>query len=245
MGFLVDSPWTPSRSVWMPPFVLLLVRPTAGPTPDAQAQGRALDPPCPPWDPSLDPRLALQELQLPFVPLSRVAAQRGPPKAGRPVANAPGDHQSPHRPGPIGLLQVMGRLRASVAYGPRETRTWPRTPSPPALFSLPLQAQSGHRQMPKSIPDNSPPPRREQSGAACCRPRTKNQPCPALLRGAPASPDRVAHCRRMLCSRSCRELVHRQTNAPSWIRTSGLSLRRGSLYPAELSGRGWNCRLVG
>ena len=27
-------------------------------------------------------------------------------------------------------------------------------------------------------------------------------------------------------------------SAPSWIRTSGLSLRRGSLYPAELSGRG-------
>jgi hypothetical protein len=28
-----------------------------------------------------------------------------------------------------------------------------------------------------------------------------------------------------------------ETSAPSWIRTSGLLLRRESLYPAELSGR--------
>ena len=36
-----------------------------------------------------------------------------------------------------------------------------------------------------------------------------------------------------------------QANAPSWIRTSGLSLRRGSLYPAELSGlQSWDFPLV-
>ena len=34
-------------------------------------------------------------------------------------------------------------------------------------------------------------------------------------------------------------------DAPRWIRTTGLSLRRGSLYPAELSGRGPHFVLVG
>src|ERR1700761_5407991 len=34
-------------------------------------------------------------------------------------------------------------------------------------------------------------------------------------------------------------------SAPRWIRTTGLSLRRGSLYPAELSGPGRHFVLVG
>jgi hypothetical protein len=66
----------------------------------------------------------------------------------------------------------------------------------------------------------------------------------AMAAGAdPVAPGRAAVAPRSLQHRLRQTAVFE--SAPKWIRTTGLSLRRGPLYPAELSGLGRNCGLVG